>query len=71
LRLEGCGGTGKSFLIEAWRQQVATIVLLAAPNGIAAHLIEGETLHSLLSLPTGIYAREIFEICLFVDNIFS
>ena len=59
LRLEGCGGTGKSFLIEAWRQQVATIVLLAAPTGIAAHLIEGETLHSLLSLPTDDNFKEL------------
>jgi ATP-dependent exoDNAse (exonuclease V) alpha subunit len=59
LRLEGCGGTGKSFLLESWRQQVATIVLLAAPTGIAAHLIEGETLHSLLSLPTNYNFQEL------------
>ena len=58
--LSGVGGTGKSFLIEAIRQQVAAIwkehtdglsCAVAAPTGLAAFNVGGVTIHSLLQLP--------------------
>ena len=58
--LSGVGGTGKSFLIEAIRQQVAAIwkektdgltCAVAAPTGLAAFNVGGVTIHRLLQLP--------------------
>jgi hypothetical protein len=37
-------------LINAWHFSPITIVVVAAPTGCAAHLIEGETIHSLLHI---------------------
>ena len=60
LFLSGVGGTGKSFLIEAIRQQVAAIwkaktdgltCAVAAPTGLAAFNVGGVTIHRLLQLP--------------------
>jgi ATP-dependent exoDNAse (exonuclease V) alpha subunit len=51
MRVEGQGGTGKSFLINAWHYSPHAIVVVAAPTGCAAHLIEGETVHSLFKIP--------------------
>ena len=56
----GEGGTGKSFLIKAlmmWSyvqsndDDKGADFLLGAPTGIAAHAINGQTLHSLFGLP--------------------
>ena len=58
--VSGVGGTGKSFLIEAIRQQVAAIwkehtdglsFAVAAPTGLAAFIVGGVTIHRLLQLP--------------------
>ena len=58
--VSGVGGTGKSFLIEAIRQQVAAIwkehtdgltCAVAAPTGLAAFNVGGVTIHRLLQLP--------------------
>ena len=58
--VSGAGGTGKSFLIEAIRAQVAAIwkdkheALLwavAAPTGLAAFNVGGVTVHCLFQLP--------------------
>ena len=55
LFISGCGGTGKSFLIKTIRArvQVATgkDVIVAAPTGIAAHNVNGLTIHGILVLP--------------------
>ena len=61
LFLSGVGGTGKSFLIDTIRHQVAAIwkddnsgdakCVVAAPTGLAAHNVGGVTLHRLFQLP--------------------
>ena len=58
--VSGVGGTGKSFLIEAIRAQVAAIwkdkgngltCAVAAPTGLAAYNVGGITVHRLFQLP--------------------
>ena len=55
--LNGKGGAGKSFLIKAIVNTVQRFIdtrlaaHVGAPTGTAAHLINGSTLHTLLSLP--------------------
>ncbi|MEN9512173.1 MAG: ATP-dependent RecD-like helicase [Bacteroidota bacterium] len=51
--LTGPAGTGKSTLIQRMREEVFPGMLLAAPTGIAALNIRGQTLHSLFRLPLG------------------
>ena len=47
----GTAGTGKSWLVYALSNLLGDHVRRAAPTGMAAFLIGGSTLHSLLSLP--------------------
>ena len=49
--MSGTAGTRKSYLIHCLRLLLDSRVHLTASNGIAAFNIEGQTLHSLLSLP--------------------
>ena len=59
--LSGVGGTGKSFLIQAIKEQVAEIwepnakdsltCAVAAPTGLAAFNVGGVTIHRLFQLP--------------------
>lgn len=60
--LTGDAGTGKSFIVrEAIRllEQQKRQVLVAAPTGIAANNIGGQTIHSLYSLnPNGVLTHE-------------
>ena len=59
--ISGVGGTGKSFLIDAIRRQVADIwkgdvsgdikCAVAAPTGLAAYNVGGVTVHRLFQLP--------------------
>ena len=58
--VSGVGGTGKSFLIEAIRAQVAAIwkdkheallCAVAAPTGLAAFNVVSVTVHGLFQLP--------------------
>ena len=55
LFVSGCGGTGKSFLIKTIRAWVQVTtgkdVIVAAPTGIAAHNVNGLTIHGILALP--------------------
>eukprot|EP00118_Oscarella_pearsei_P020682 m.225765 g.225765 ORF g.225765 m.225765 type:complete len:1796 (+) comp40019_c0_seq3:374-5761(+) len=53
LRMIVCGsaGTGKSFLISCMSQLLGRQCMLAAPTGVAAFNIGGQTLHSLFRLP--------------------
>ena len=59
--ISGVGGTGKSFLIDTIRHQVADIwkddaigdikCVVAAPKGLAAYNVGGITVHHLFQLP--------------------
>ena len=59
--ISGVGGTGKSFLIEAIRQQVSEIwkhdtdvdtkCVLGAPTGLASYNVGGITVHRMFMLP--------------------
>ena len=59
LFVSGCGGTGKSYLINVLRKWTTKtfqrkdepVVAVCAPTGLAAHGINGITLHRLLQLP--------------------
>jgi len=50
--VSGTAGTGKSYLINYLRLFLKEKVCVAAPTGVAAFNIDGNMLHSLLSLPT-------------------
>lgn len=57
LYMGGVGGTGKSYVIKAvvrlfQRCGMPEKLLLSAPTGIAAVLIDGYTIHSLTLLPS-------------------
>ncbi len=67
--LTGKAGTGKSFIvkeaIELLKEQRRKVIAVA-PTGIAAHNIEGQTIHSLYRLnPYGILS---FDTCQFVND---
>ena len=50
--ITGTAGTGKSFLIACLKQLLSHKVQVTAPTGVAALIVQGCTLHSLLQLPT-------------------
>ena len=50
--VSGTAGTGKSYLIHCLRLLLQDKVRVVAPTGVAAFNVDGNTLHSLLSLPT-------------------
>jgi len=48
--LQGPAGCGKSYLYAALKTKLGTKILFAAPTGVAAVLIMGETVHSLFGI---------------------
>lgn len=52
LYITGKAGVGKSVLLRAFREQTKKRIVVAAPTGIAALNVQGQTLHSLFKLPT-------------------
>ena len=48
--VHGHAGTGKSFLIQALKQRLKDHLLLSAFTGLAAHNINGITIHKLFCL---------------------
>lgn len=50
----GAAGTGKTTLLQSFVETTEARVLVAAPTGVAALAVGGQTLHSLLRLPLGI-----------------
>src|SRR5260370_21068888 len=50
LFITGCAGTGKSVLLLHFREHTKKRVVVAAPTGIAALNVRGQTIHSLFSL---------------------
>uniref|UniRef100_A0A1X7TEG3 ATP-dependent DNA helicase n=1 Tax=Amphimedon queenslandica TaxID=400682 RepID=A0A1X7TEG3_AMPQE len=49
--VNGTAGTSKSYLVNCLRLLLGTSLKVAAPTGVAAFIIEGRTLHSLLHIP--------------------
>ena len=47
----GTAGTGKSYLIKALKNMLGNALKVTATTGLAAFNIDGETVHSALSLP--------------------
>ena len=52
--LTGRAGTGKSTVINYWREATKKEHIVLAPTGRAATLVDGQTLHSFFKLPFGI-----------------
>lgn len=50
--VRGMASTGKTYLIRCLQLLMNSEVNVGAPTGIAAFIIDGTTLHTLLALPT-------------------
>ncbi len=61
--ITGPAGTGKTTLLHAFVQQTEKQVIVAAPTGVAALAVAGQTLHSLLRLPLGIIGERDLGFC--------
>jgi ATP-dependent DNA helicase PIF1 len=53
----GRAGSGKSVLLRHFREQTKKKVVVAAPTGIAALNVRGQTLHSLFKLPPQLHRK--------------
>ncbi|MGJ0203362.1 AAA family ATPase [Leucobacter sp. gxy201] len=56
LFVTGRAGTGKSTILNHLAWNTSKIIAVCAPTGVAALNVGGQTIHSLLRLPTGIIA---------------
>lgn len=59
----GPAGTGKTTLLHEFLHHTNKAVVVAAPTGVAALAIGGQTLHSLLRLPLGIVGTRELGFC--------
>jgi len=59
----GPAGTGKTTLLHEFLDSTQKAVVVAAPTGVAALAIGGQTLHSLLRLPIGIVGGRDLGFC--------
>jgi ATP-dependent DNA helicase PIF1 len=57
LFITGRAGAGKSVLLRHFREQTEKRVVIAAPTGIAALNVRGQTLHSLFKLPPQLHRK--------------
>lgn len=57
LFLTGRAGTGKSVLLRHFRENTKKRVMVAAPTGIAALNVQGQTIHSLFKLPPQLHRQ--------------
>jgi ATP-dependent DNA helicase PIF1 len=57
LFITGRAGAGKSVLLRHFREQTKKRVVIAAPTGIAALNVRGQTIHSLFKLPPQLYRK--------------
>ncbi len=57
LFITGRAGAGKSVLLRHFREQTKKRVVVAAPTGIAALNVKGQTLHSLFKLPPELHRK--------------
>ena len=55
LFITGRAGAGKSVLLRHFRENTAKRIVVAAPTGIAALNVQGQTIHSLFKLPPELY----------------
>lgn len=56
--ITGRAGTGKSTLLQYFRQHTAKRVAILAPTGVAALNVEGETIHSFFRFKPGVTVKE-------------
>lgn len=56
LFITGRAGTGKSTILNHLSFNTSKIIAVCAPTGVAALNVGGQTIHSLLKLPTGVIA---------------
>lgn len=56
LFITGRAGTGKSTILNHLSWNTSKIIAVCAPTGVAALNVGGQTIHSLLRLPTGVIA---------------
>jgi len=59
----GPAGTGKTTLLQRFVDETEKTVVVAAPTGVAALAVGGQTLHSLLRLPLGIIGNNDLGYC--------
>lgn len=57
LFITGRAGTGKSVLLRHFREHTEKRVVVAAPTGIAALNVKGQTIHSLFKLPPQLHRK--------------
>lgn len=57
LFITGRAGAGKSVLLRHFRENTKKRVVVAAPTGIAALNVKGQTIHSLLKLPPQLHRK--------------
>lgn len=57
LFITGRAGAGKSVLLRHFRENTRKRVVIAAPTGIAALNVRGQTIHSLFKLPPQLYRK--------------
>ena len=57
LFITGRAGTGKSVLLRHFRENTKKKVVVAAPTGIAALNVKGQTIHSLFKLPPQLFRK--------------
>ena len=58
LFITGNAGTGKSTLLELFREETSKEIAIVAPTGIAALNVRGSTIHSLFRFPPRIITKE-------------
>ena len=61
--ITGPAGTGKTTLLQQFVETTHKQVLVAAPTGVAALAVGGQTLHSLLRLPIGFIGNRDLGFC--------
>jgi len=60
--LTGKAGTGKSVLLQYFRQKSEKHIVVCAPTGVAALNIGGQTIHSLFRIPPGFVKKDSLKI---------
>ena len=61
LFITGKAGTGKSTLLEYFRQRTKKNVAVLAPTGVAALNVSGQTIHSFFLIPPNITPQKVLE----------